>query len=416
MKRLVIFLGGIGDRPCKQFGGKTPLEYAETPNLNILTKKGSMGYMYPIKEGFVPDSDNALVSILGNGLKTNARGQFEALGLGIRLKRGDLALRTNFATIDNLKNRRIIDRRAGRTLSSKEAEQLAKALNDRIKLPTDFKFYSSVQHRGLLIFKGGFSDDVSNTDAYQHGDGKILLKEKFQWSSALDDDENAEFSVNLINSFVDQSFKILSNHPINQARVKRGLMPANILLTRDAGIERPKLRKLGKSMFIVNMPLQKGIGLCSGADVYSVDYPKLRGYDVYENLHDGLNKMIKFSIKTIKRRGKRYHSCIVYFKETDIAGHDNKPYEKKNFIEMLDQKFFSFIRKYIANKDIKVVVMGDHSTPCKLKAHSSDPVPLLIYDPSESPDTTSLFSEAEGKKGKLGKLLAKNFVDKIGLV
>ena len=415
MKRLVIILGGLGDRPCKQFGEKTPLEYAETPNLNILTKKGRLGYLYPVKEGYAPDSDTALVTMLGNSLISGARGQFEALGHGIKLKRGDLALRTNFATVDNLEGRKVIDRRAGRTLSSKEALELAKAISEKVRLPANFEFYPGIQHRGVLVFRGGFSDNMTNTDPYQQEKGRIQVKEQFNWAQPLDDDENTEFAVNLVNSFVDQSFKILDQHPVNQIRRRKGLMPANLILTRDAGIERLNLKKLRNTMAIVNMPLGKGIWLCSGADVYSMDYPKMKGYDAYENLYSGLNKMIKFAIKTIKRRGKKYHTCFVYLKETDVPGHDNKPLEKKNFIELIDQKFFPFIRKYADKHKIRVVVTGDHSTPCKLGVHTSDPVPFLLYDPTENPDQASAFSEVEAQKGSLGKLTGDMFLRKIGL-
>jgi len=415
MKKILIIIDGLGDRGIKQFNGQTPLEEADTPNLDALTKEGKLGLMYPISENYAPESHTAVLSILGNDLLNSARGVFEALGAGIKLNRGDLALRANFATVDNLKNRRMIDRRAGRTLSTKEAKQLAKSINKQIKLPVEFEFIPTVQHRGVFVLRGGFSDNITNIDVYRHEKGVIEVKDKFNWCQALDEDENTEFAANLVNSFVDQSFKILNEHPINKIRKKRGLMPANVILARDAGIEVPKLKKFNKSMAIVNMPVERGIATISGMDIYSMEYPNMKNYDVYENLYSGLNKMMKFAIKILKRKGKKYDFCYIHFKETDVPGHDNKPFEKKNFIEMLDKTFFSFLRRYVEKNKIKLIVTADHSTPCKLKTHSADPVPVLFYNGVEK-DSVEKFSEQLAEKGKFGKVKGKDLLKKAGFV
>jgi 2,3-bisphosphoglycerate-independent phosphoglycerate mutase len=414
MKKVVVIIDGLGDLPCKQLGNKTPLEAADTPNLDELTKKGQLGRMYPINEDYAPESDTAVLAILGNKEILTARGQFEALGLNIKLNRGDLALRANFGTVDNLKNRRMIDRRAGRTLTTREARQLAKAINKQVKLPVKFEFYPTLQHRGVLVLRGGFSDNITNTDTYQHEKGRIWVKEKFNWSKALDEDENTEFTANLVNAFVDGSFKVLSKHPINLIRRKRGLMPANIILTRGAGVETPKLKRFRHAMAVVNMPLEKGICKASGMDVYDFRYPKMRGYDVYENLYHGIEKMIKFSIKMLKRKRKRYDLCYIHIKETDVPGHDNKPFEKKNFIEIIDKKLFSFLKNHAEKYGMKIIVTGDHSTPCNMKTHTAHPLPILLYDKSQKPDKTDAFSELQSKNGALGKILGKNLLKKTG--
>jgi len=416
MKKIIVVLDGLGDLPCSQFGGETPLEHAETPNLDELAKKGSLGYMYPIKEKVVPQSDSAVVAILGNDPTGTVRGPFEAIGSGIKLQRGDLAIRTNFGNCENTKNRNMIDRRAGRTLTTKEARQLAKTLNKEVKLPVKFEFYTNVQHRGVLVLRGGFSDNITDTDAHyldlENKKGKI--GEKFEWSKALDVDENTEFTANVLNSFIDQSFKVLNNHQVNQIRRKRGLMPANIVLTRGAGMEVKKLKKFRKAMAIVNMPLEKGICKMAGMDVFSFEYPNMKNYDVYENLYTSLSKMTKFASNTLWWKGRKYDTCYIHFKETDTPGHDNKPFEKKNFIEMIDKRFFSFLVKYALKNKVKVLVTGDHSTPCKLKDHSSDPVPVLVYDPKKVADKTTKFSERQAARGSLKKMLGKNMLKKVG--
>ncbi len=412
MDKILIILDGMGDLPTPSLQGKTPLEVAKTPNLDYLAEKGKLGYLYPISEKVAPESDTAVIAILGNDFRISSRGQFEAKGTGIKLERGDLALRANFATIDNLKSKKVIDRRAGRTLTTKEARELSKALNKEIKLPSKFKFYSTIQHRGVLVFKGGFSDNITSTDTYQNIEGKIKLKEEFAWSEALDEEENTEYTVNLVNSFMDQAFKILENHKINEERRKKGLMPANFILLRDPGVEIPKIKKFENAMGIVNMPLEKGICSIAGMDVYSCSYPTLKSPDVYKNLSDSLYKMIKYSSKVLKKKRKKYDFAYVHFKETDLPGHDNKPHEKIRFLEELDKRFFSFLRNYVEKNKIKLLITADHSTPCKLKTHTSDPVPVLFYNPLGKPDKCNKFSEVQMYNGELGKLYGNKILEK----
>lgn len=410
MKKILVILDGAAGLPHKRLGGKTGFEAAETPNLDYLTKNGRLGYMYPIDEKTAPGSDNALISIFGNDPKKCQRGIYEAVGLGFKIKRGDLALRINFGTIENLKSKNVIDRRAGRTLSSKEAGLLVKSLNKKIKLPCKFEIKSGVQHRGALVFRGGFSDNISNTDP-EWSPGKTNV---FKFSEPLDDDENSKYTANVLNRFIEQAFLILENHPVNIERRKKGLMPANMVFTRGAGNEMPKIKKYNSWMSINPMPLEIGISEMAGMKVFSFEYPRLKGIDVYDNLYQGLGKSIKFAIKTIKKQYKYYLGCYIQFKETDVPGHDNKPRDKKKMLEIIDKKFFGFLRKFIDKKDIKVVVTCDHSTPCKLKMHSSDPVPVLVYNKKDK-DEMNMFSEKQSKKGCLGKMYGKDFFKKTGL-
>ncbi len=241
MKGILVILDGVGDLPCKQLDGKTPLEAANTPNMDFLATRGELGYMYPVKSGFIPESDEAIVSIFGNNLISSTRGQLEARGTDLKLTRGDLALRVNFATIDSLEKKNIIDRRVGRTLTTVEAEILAKALNNKIKLPCKFVFKPTIQHRAVLLFMGGFSDNISGND-FTYIQGKSQNENKINFCKPLDDDENSQYSANIVNEFLEKAYEILNKHPINEERRKRGLMPANFLLVRGAGIEPPKLK------------------------------------------------------------------------------------------------------------------------------------------------------------------------------
>lgn len=419
MKKILIILDGASDLPIKVFGGKTPLEAAKTPNLDWFSKNSILGYMYPLNEKTTPGSDNSLISIFGNDPKKCKRGIYEAIGLGIKLKIGDLALRTNFGTIDNLKNKKVIDRRAGRTLTSKEAKILVNDINKKINIHCDFELKSSIQHRGVLVLRGGLSDNISNTDPEWKGSNNTGSKNSsnnvfFKFSEPLDEDENSKYSANLLNNFLTQSFKLLNEHKINKERKRRGLFPANFLFTRGGGNEITKLKKYKTWMSINTMPLEKGISELSGMKVFSFEYPELKKMDSYTNLYEGLNITIKFAIKTLKKQHKYYLGTYIQFKETDVPGHDNKPYEKKKMIEILDKKFFSFLKKFVEKKDIKVVIICDHSTPCKIKMHSHHPVPVLVFDGKNS-DKIEGFNEKNSKKGSLNKIYGKDFMAKTGL-
>jgi len=146
-----VVLDGVGDLPNKQLKDLTPLEAADMPNLNFLSTRGEMGFMYPVKPGYTPESDEAIISIFGNELISSSRGQLEARSSDLKIERGDLAFRANFSTIDSKEKGNVIDRRAGRTLTNDEASILSKAIN-RIKLPVNFIFEPTIQHRGFLIF------------------------------------------------------------------------------------------------------------------------------------------------------------------------------------------------------------------------------------------------------------------------
>jgi 2,3-bisphosphoglycerate-independent phosphoglycerate mutase len=369
-----------------------------------------MGWMYPVKRGFIPESDEAVISIFGNKLSSSSRGQLETRGTGLDLERGDLALRMNFATIDSLKEGNILDRRVGRTLSTSEAKQIYKSIN-QIKLPCKFVFEATVQHRGVVVFRGGFSEELIGNDlTYYQGSSRDPEKVTF-CKSLDDDDENTQYTVNVVNEFIEKVSEMLEKHPVNKKRKEKGLMPANYVLLRGAGIEKPKLKKYKKWFSISYMPLEKGISKVSEMETFSFDYPSLKGIDAYKNLYAGLKKASKFSIKQIKKNSKNFDYAYIHFKETDVPGHDNKPLEKKKMIEYLDRTFFRFIRKFAPQKKIDVVVTADHSTPCKLKNHSADPVPVLWYN--QSPPEKKSFSEKQVRLGKLGSIEGKNLLKKV---
>ncbi|MFQ5531300.1 MAG: alkaline phosphatase family protein [Candidatus Nanoarchaeia archaeon] len=407
MKGILVILDGLGDLPNKQLRNKTPLEVANTPNLDFFASRGEMGWMYPIRPQYVPGSDESLVSIFGNDLISSTRGQLEAIGAGLDLNKGDLALRVNFATIDSLKKGNLLDRRAGRTLTTAEALILSKAINSKVKLSCKFILKPTIQHRAVLVFRGGFSDDIKGNDPHPPT-GKIRL------CKVTNDEENSQYTVNVLNEFLTKAHGVLNNHPVNESRKNRGLMSANYLLVRGPGTEEPKLKQYPHWLSPSYMPTEIGFSRASGMKTLVFSYPKLKKLDAYSNLYDGLRKACKFSIKSLKRYHKKFNYTYIHIKETDLPGHDNKPLEKKEMLEYIDKTLINFLRKFAPPKGIKVVVTGDHSTPCKLKSHSADPVPVLFYDNSNLREKK--FNEEEARKGTFGKILGKELLKKVGFV
>ena len=410
MKGVLVIIDGMGDLPHKLLGDKTPLEVAEMPNLDFLATRSELGYMYPVKPGFVPESDEAIVSIFGNDLISSTRGQLEARGAGIKLTRGDLSLRTNFATVNS--KGEIIDRRVGRTLTTAEAEVLAKAVN-KIELSCKFSFEPTIQHRGVLVFRGGFSDNILGNDI-TYTQGKSRAMSKVGNFKPLDDEENSQYTSNILNEFLEKVYDVLDKHPVNEERRKKGLLPANYLLVRGAGVEPPKLKLYRKWMSPSYIPLEIGFSHVSGMNVFSFEYPKLKSHDAYENLWAGLKKACKFNVKILKKTHKKFDYAYVHIKETDLPGHDNKPIEKKMMLEYIDKVLFGFLRRFAPKNKVKVVVTADHSTPCKLKDHSADPVPVLFYN--NSIPREKHFSEKEARKGSLGSIRGSELFRKVGFV
>ena len=327
MVKIFCILDGIGDRPCKKLNGLTPLEAANTPNLDYFAARSNHGYDYTLGEKIAPESDEAIMALLGYDPRKYyyGRGPLEAYGAGMQFKEGWLALRTNFSTVDK-DGEKIIDRRSGRTLTTKEAKEIEKTINEDVDLGYNFEFKATVGHRGVLIIKCDFSSNISNPDPAYKRVGKfgvaVLEKNmKVQKCKPLDPKSKTLESAKVVNRFVDQTRNILKDHPVNKKRKKNYLLEANIIIPRDAGTELPKLPKKSEWAAIVSMPLEIGITRLAGMTVLNFEYPKTKN-DIYTQLYEGLNLTLKESIKNIKE-GK-YKKYFVHFKETDIPGHDNK--------------------------------------------------------------------------------------------
>src|SRR3989475_4162340 len=230
----------------------SPLEAASTPNLDALAGRGSMGQMYTVGEGIAPESDAGVFSLLGyDPLETHlSRGVVEALGASVEFHDGDLALRAGFATV---KGDKLVDRRAGRNLSTPEAQKLGAALNKelRLKSAVRFVFKPTVGHRAVVVFQADgrrFSSNISNFDPAYVRKGNISLAQPgmkeydIPRCEPLDESDEAVVSAALVNEFGFKARSILDNHPVNETRKKKGMIPANFVLMRDAGTSKPQVQ------------------------------------------------------------------------------------------------------------------------------------------------------------------------------
>ena len=401
---LFVVLDGVGDTPAKEYGNRTPLEAALTPSLDSLTEKGRMGMLYTVKRGIAPESDAGVFSLLSYDPSTLdlSRGVVEALGSGIEFHDGDLALRCNFATVKEME---IVDRRAGRNLTTDEASELVAAINrdENLRALADFELKATIGHRCALVFRGKgrqLSSAISNLDPAYERVGKLTiartdvkLPAPIPRCVALEQTEEARQSAELVNQFAIQAHNLLDNHPVNVARRKRGDPPGNFLLMRDAGSTRPKVETFQekydiRGVAVADMPVELGIAKVIGIDTRT--FPPDRSLEGYAERAKEANELLS-----------SYRFVYVHLKGPDEPGHDGDFEGKKKTIEDIDRGFFSRLENL---KNCVLCVTADHSTPCAAKGHTDDPVPILIISPKAKPDGSERFTEAYGKQGALGTI------------
>lgn len=410
-KLLYIVLDGLGDRPIKDLDNKTPLEAAETPRMDMLAKSAKHGLVYTVGEKIAPESDIAVISILGYQASKyyTGRGPLESYAEGLEVRNGDLAYRVNFATKEP-NSRRIIDRRVARSLTTEEATLLAKEINEKVKLKgASFTFRNTVGHRGVLVIRktaGKLSAEVTNTDpAYQkegvYGVAKSTFEKVVQEARPTEgfkDSPEAKEAARLTNEFVEKSSTVLEDAEVNEKRRMQDNLPANLILTRDGGDRLPKFPKIGqlfdlKMGCFVEMPVEKGIALLTGMEIVELPLPTKDLKKDYALRGD----------KVIEAMGT-YDALYIHIKGPDEPAHDGDYLRKKNSIELIDKYFFGNLIPNIDLNNVIIAVTADHSTPCQLKAHSDDPVPVMVSGKDFPSDGLAAFSERESKRGSLGVL------------
>lgn len=411
-KIIYVVLDGLGDLPHPDFDGKTPLQAADTPYLDKLAYGGQTGLMYTVGKDIAPESDIAVISILGYDAEKHytGRGPLESYAEGLDVRDGDLAYRVNFATAGEGKS--ILDRRVGRNLTTEEATELTKQINDQVKLtsvPASFIFKNTIGHRGILVIRskeGKLSAEVTNTDpAYgklgHFGVAKETFDNVLKICEPVKGKENSQEAINaakLTNEFIEKSRLVLENAETNQKRATEGKLKANLILTRDAGNKLPQFPSINDKFNMtfgcfVEMPVERGIALLTGMQIIELPLPS-----------GDLEKDYKLRAKEAIVSLEKFDGLYIHIKGPDEPAHDGDYATKKESIEAIDKYFFANLIPNLDLSSVIVCVTADHSTPCILKAHSADPVPVLITGGAISADTAEVFSEEACKKGSLGIL------------
>ncbi len=398
-----VLLDGVGDLPHPNLVGKTPLDAASTPNLDRLAKNGTMGQVITVGKGIAPESDIAVFNMLGYKFKHDdyaGRGVVEAIGIGIDFKDGDLALRGNFATLND--DGVIIDRRAGRNIEKQDTETVSNEIEEKIKFSDENAtaiITPTIGHRLVIRIRSDctLSSNISNTDpAYGRVDGMGIARAvtdflKIEKCLPLDEESHTKLASKLVNELTEQSLDIMKKSKVNERRKENDKKLLNGILLRDAGNIYPKVTPINdlhsmKFSCIVDMPVEIGISKILKMKTYDAG-----GRTDYE-------EKAKVAAKAMDEQNAVY----VHLKGPDEFGHDGDAQGKMENIEEIDKRFFGTLLDNIDSSKVAVIVSADHSTPCINKGHSADPVPLLISGDMVTNDDTQRFTEIEAKKGRIG--------------
>ena len=406
-------MDGVGDDPIPALDGRTPLEAAETPNLDALAAGGRTGTVITVGPGLAPESDIGVFGILGYDPKEEhpGRGVLEALGVGMDFRDADLAYRVNFATGDWPE---IVDRRVGRTLTSAEAEALAAEVSERLTLPeATFDLRATIEHRGVLVIRGTdgrpLSANVSNTDPAYRREGNLgVALETFEprvvACEPLDGTDEARRAADLTNDFVEGSAVILDASEVNAVRRAAGSLSANLILTRDAGDRRPRLQSIRDRFGLawgcfVEMPVERGIALALGMEAVPAARLDTAGFgSAAEDAYAAWASLAAHALG-------EYQALYVHIKGPDVPAHDGLAEDKRDVISAIDRAFFGEVLGRIDPARSVVAVTGDHATSCLRKAHTADPVPLVAAGAGVSPDGSASFGERACSEGSLGEMM-----------
>jgi len=371
-KLMLIVIDGVGDRPSRKLGFKTPLEAARKPNMDRMAREGCVGWHYPLSPGVAAGSGIAHMALFGYGeSECPGRGVFEALGAGIELKEGDVAARINFATCDEMEV--IVDRRAGR--DGRYLDDLAKEIEEKLAenpFGVRIEVKHTTQHRGVIVVRGWKGEcEVRDTDPGREGFKPILPKGKREIDR-------------LIRFIHRKARKVMKESEWNKKREKEGINPANCLLIRGVGkyfpVE-PFEERMGlRGAAIADNPLYLGVARFLGMKAFWVeDEEKVE--------------------KALELLGK-YDFVFVHFKKTDNASHDGDCEKKRREIEKIDK----LLKPLLELEDVALAITGDHATPCELKEHSGDPVPVLFWGKNVPKDDVERFGEMEVRRGWVGEI------------
>jgi 2,3-bisphosphoglycerate-independent phosphoglycerate mutase len=417
---LYVCLDGLGDDPIDELDGRTPLEAAETPNLDALAARGATGTVVTVGPGIAPESDIGVFGILGYDPTEEhpGRGVLEALGIGMDFRDGDLAYRINVATADWPE---IVDRRVGRDLSSDEAHALADEVNRSLRLDgASFELRATIEHRGALVLRAddgqALSANVTNTDpAYERrghlGVALATFEPVVATAEALDATSAASRAADLTNAFVEGSARILDASEVNERRRAEDKLAGNLILTRDGGDHRPNLEPIAERFGMpwgcfVEMPVERGIAIALGMQPVDAERLDARGFGP-----EAEARYAAWADLATEALGQ-FQALYVHIKGPDVPAHDGRATDKRDVIESIDRAFFGEALPRLPG-DTVVAVTADHATSCLRKAHTADPVPLLASGGPVAPDGITEFGERACSAGSLGQLLGPQILPRL---
>ena len=397
MKYVLILCDGMADEPIAELGGKTPLEYADTPNLDRLSKKSEIGMVHTIPDGMKPGSDTANLSVLGYNPKVyySGRSPLEALSIGVPMKDTDIALRCNIVTLSEaacpFAEQTIIDHSSSE-ISTEDCAVLLKAVAEELA-NEEFQFYVGTSYRHCLIWNHGKVLEFTQPhDVLGQVIGQYLpAEEKFR-------------------SMMERSYEILKDHPINAERKKQGLNPANCCWFWGAGTK-PALssfeEKTGKKgMMVSAVDLLKGIAVGAGMGVACVE-------GANGGLHTNYEGKVEAAIKALVEDG--YDFAYIHVEAPDEMGHQGSVEKKVKAIHYLDTRVIgpAVEKLAAAGVDYRLLVLPDHPTPIRVRTHTSDSVPYLLYDSAEEKEGSRDYNEREGRAGGILVAEGHRLIDRL---
>lgn len=387
MKYLVLIPDGMADEKIQSLGNKTPMEAANKPTMDSLANKSIVGTVLNVPEGMVPESDTANMAILSFDPKVYSKGRspLEAVSMGIDMQPDEVAYRCNIVTLsdDGEYDDKIMIDHSSDEITTAEADELIKALDE--KLGNEYiKFYTGVSYRHCIIWKNG-------NEKYNFMRPHDILGRHIK--EYLPHGEDGKVFYDLMKA----SWDILNHHPVNEARRARGLRPANSIWLWSPG-KKPALPSFGekwglKGAVISAVDLIKGIGLCAG--MRSINVEGATG-----NVHTNYEGKANAAIDAF-RDGCDY--VYIHVEGPDECGHRAETDNKVLSVELIDKKILTPVYEYLRScgDDFKIMILPDHPTPVRLRTHTSNPVPFMIYSSNNEVTGVETFNEDTAAKTDL---------------
>lgn len=389
----------MADEPIEALGGKTPMQYADTPYMDKLAEIGVTGRMKTVADGFHPGSEVANMAVLGYDLPTayEGRGVLEAASIGYDLKPGEMAMRCNLICVEG----DILKNHSSGHITTEEADELIRFLNKQLGSDR-VHFHTGVSYRHLLVVKGGNKrlDCTPPHDVPLHPFLPLMIKPEIP---------EAQETADLLNDLILKSQEILKDHPVNLRRIAAGKDPANSIWPWSPGY-RPAMQTMQEmygfkqGSVISAVDLIRGIGVYAGLKVIDVE----GATGLYDTNYEGKARAALEALKT-------NDFVYLHVEASDEAGHEGDIDLKIRTIENLDKRAIGIIFEELQKWDepVAIAVLPDHPTPCAIRTHTNTPVPFLIYKPGQAPDSVTRFDEFSVLKGKYGILEKNEFIKEL---